>query len=56
MLLMVPLHHRVGELVHLFMDFGSKTIQSQEVRCCLSSEIDSKAEHIAPCSATHLMG
>lgn len=49
---MVPLYHRVGELVHLFMGFGSKTTQSQEVRWCSSSGMDSKAEHEAPCSAT----
>lgn len=35
MILMVPLYHRGGELVHLFTDFDSKTIQSQEDRCCL---------------------
>lgn len=53
---MVPLYHRVDELVCLFMGFGSKTIQSQEARCCLSSGMDFKAEHEAPCSATHLNG
>lgn len=50
---MVPLYHRV---VRLFMAFGSKTIESQEARCCLSSGMNFKAEHEAPCSATYLNG